>query len=117
MEEELSKLRGDHPMTSKEVLKRTLKYVKPEIGYFIIALIFIILNVLVDSVTPILMQLLTDNLKSSLNISMSVILAIAFGSLGLAIINQAFLYVESMILQKAGQRIVYKIRVEVFTHI
>lgn len=35
----------------------------------------------------------------------------------LSLINQAFLYFESMILQKAGQKIIYNLRMEVFEHI
>ena len=35
----------------------------------------------------------------------------------MSVISQVMIYFESMLLQKAGQRIVYKLRMEVFEHI
>lgn len=116
MEDELLKLKGDHKIPTKVLFKRTLQYVKPEIWHFILAILLIICNVITSIVSPILMQNLVDNIKSD-NISLKIILGVAFGYLGLTIVSQSFLYFQSMVLQKVGQRIIYKLRLEVFTHV
>ena len=116
MSEEIEKLKGDHHIPRKVMFKRTLKYVKPEIWSILFALLLVLINVGIDIAFPILMSRLTDNLQSP-DISMKIILMIAFGYLGLAIISAVFAYIEAMILQKAGQRVVYKLRTEVFEHI
>ena len=98
------------------MLKRTWKYAKPEIGRIVLALVLVLINVGIDIVFPILMSRLTNNLQSP-DISMKIILMIAGGYLLLALVSSAFAYIEAMILQKAGQRIVYNLRMEVFEHI
>ncbi len=116
MNEQLEKLRGDHPMSTKEVLKRTLKYIKPEIWSFILATIIILFNVACSVVMPLFTQKLVDTLQME-NFLLSTIIWLSVGYLGISIVNNLFLYFESMILQKAGQRIIYSLRMEVFTHI
>lgn len=117
MDEELLKLRGDKPLKSSELMRRLMKYVKPEIWKFILALFFIVLNVGCASILPILLRYLVDNFNSPTNNLLKIIIFVTVGYISLTMINQAFLYIESMILQKAGQKIIYKLRVEVFNHI
>lgn len=107
----------DKKIPFKVMLKRTYSYVRPEIKYLLLAFLFIIFNVAIDVITPIIVKILTDNLKDPVHISMSVILWASLGSLALSFIAQGFRYIESMVLTKSGQRIVYKLRMEVFSHI
>jgi ATP-binding cassette subfamily B protein len=116
MEEDLAKLKGDKSIPRKVMLKRTWKYAKPEMGRIVLALVLVLINVGIDIVFPILMSRLTNNLQSP-DISMKIILMIAGGYLLLALVSSAFAYIEAMILQKAGQRVVYNLRMEVFEHI
>ena len=98
------------------MLKRTMKYLKPEALYFIISLVLIALNVALDVVLPLFISQITDVLQN-LDKSFSYILWLVIAYLGISIINQVFLYFESMLLQHSGQRIIYRMRMEVFTHI
>ena len=116
MEEDLAKLKGDKPIPRKVMIKRIWKYAKPELFSIIFALVLVFLNVAIDIIFPIMMARLTDNLQSP-DISMKIILMIVFGYFGLSIFSFIFAYFEAMILQKAGQRIVYSLRMEVFEHI
>ena len=116
MEEDLAKLKGDKSIPRKVMLKRTWKYAKPEMGRIVLALVLVLINVGIDIVFPILMSRLTNNLQSP-DISMKIILMIAGGYLLLALVSSAFAYIEAMILQKSGQRVVYNLRMEVFEHI
>ncbi len=126
MEDELNRLKGDHKMSVKEILSRTMQYVKPELLSFILALILLAINVALDITLPILTGKITDSLEgfetlfgnSQLtydNYRAVLILSIVY--FVIALVNMAFIYIESMLLQKAGQRIIYKLRMDVFTHI
>ncbi len=116
MTEDKEKLKGDKHIPLKVMLKRTTKYLRPEWLSFLFAALLVLLNVGIDIVLPILFQHLTNNLQSP-DISLKIILMITGGYLLLSILGQVFAYFEAMILQKAGQRIVYKLRMEVFEHI
>ena len=114
--EEFDKLQGDKKVPRKVMIKWVAKYLKPEWWVLLIAGLLIIANVVLDIVFPLFMETLTNNLQSS-NPSLKIIIMLAIGMLVLSIISQAFAYVEAMILQRSGQRIVYRLRMEVFEHV
>ena len=115
--EDLEKLRGDHKMKLSQILKRSWKYVKKEVGWIILSLLFIAVNVVVDVILPQFIMLFVEKLSDVANTTLSVVMGIVVGYTVLSIANQGLLYVQSMVLQKAGQRIVYALRMEVFEHI
>ena len=116
MEEDLQKLKGDKRIPRMVMFKRTLKYLKAEWLSFVIAGLLILCNVALDIIFPLFMRDFTNNLQSD-NISLKVLLIITFGYLALGLSSALFVYLESMVLQKAGQRVVYSLRMEVFEHI
>lgn len=114
--DDIDALKGDKPIPHKILLKRIFKYVKPELSRFILACFFILINVGIDVIFPLFLKQITNELKTD-NPALWFILLLAGGYLVLTIISQVFLYFESMILQKSGQRIIYKLRMEVYEHI
>ena len=112
----IEKLKGDKKIPFKVMVKRTFGYVKKEWISFLLAGFLIILNVTLDIAFPLFMRDLTNNLQSP-NISLQIILTIAIGYFILSVLSQVFAYLLAMILQKAGQRIVYSLRMEIFEHI
>ena len=117
MSQDLEKLRGDHKMKISQILKRSWKYIKGEVGWIILSLLFIGLNVGIDVVLPQLIMKFVDKLKDATNAPFSIVMGIVIGYISLSVVNQVLLYFQSMILQKSGQRIVYKLRMEIFEHI
>ena len=126
MEDELNRLKGDHKMSVREILSRTMQYVKPELLSFILALVLLAINVALDITLPILTGKITDSLEgfetlfgnSQLSYdNYRTVLIISIVYFVIALVNMAFIYIESMLLQKAGQRIIYRLRMDVFTHI
>lgn len=116
MEKELEKLMGDKKIPLTTLFKRTFHYVKPELHRFLFALFLILINVGIDVVLPLIISKITTNLKSDY-LDLILILVLVIGYFLLSLVNQVFLYFESMILQKAGQKIIYNLRMEVFEHI
>lgn len=114
--DEKERLRGDCKLPAGELVRRTLKYLKPELGRFIFAGFLLVINVFLDVIMPIISQRITDNLSSDdINLNRLITLAVAFFCI--CIVNNVFFYFESMILQKAGQSIVLTLRTDVFAHI
>ncbi len=117
--EEKLALTGDKKIPNRILFKRIMAYVKPEWVKFLFAFIFIGVTVAFDLIFPLLMANITNNLQSdvlSQNILTDIIF-LAVGYFGLAVVNQGVAYFESMLLQRAGQNIIYKIRYDVFAHI
>ncbi len=116
MQADIEKLKGDAHIPTKEMFRRINRYLKPEIGKFAGAMILILFNVVLDIILPLFISQITNNLKSD-GINLQFIIGMAVAYLAIGIFNQAFLVWESMLLQKAGQSIIYTLRTEVFEHI
>lgn len=116
MQAELEKLKGDAHIPAKEMFKRIYRYLKPEMGKFVGAMTLILFNVVLDIILPLFVSQITNNLKSD-GINVEFIIGMAVAYLAIGVFNQAFLVWESMLLQKAGQNIIYTLRNEVFEHI
>ena len=115
-DEEKEALFGDKKIPNKVLFKRILKYVKPEWASFLVAFILLAINVAFDMVFPLLLSYFTDGIKTG-DITLRIIIFIAVGYLGLSLFNTIIMYFEAMVLQKAGQKIIYNLRMEVFEHI
>lgn len=116
MNDELEVLKGDRKLPLSVIISRTLKYVSTEKLSFIVALFLIALNVLLDTISPLFTRRIVDELVLD-NINLKLVLSIVLLSFSITLINQVFLYVESILLQKCGQRIIYRLRNEIFEHI
>ena len=116
MSDDNEKLFGDKKIPSKIMFKRIAHYVIPEWKSFTFAFLLILINVGLDIILPLFISRFTDWV-ADVNIPLAYILGLSFGWLGVSICSQILIYFESMILQKTGQRIVYKLRMEVFEHI
>lgn len=112
----VEKLKGDVHIPTKTMFKRIYQYLKPEIGKFIGAMCLIVLNVVLDTILPLFVSSITNNLKSE-GINLEFVIGMAVTYLAIGVFNQAFLVWESMLLQRAGQSIIYTLRNDVFKHI
>ena len=116
MTNEVEKLKGNVHIPTKVMLKRINNYLKPEIARFVGAMLLIVVNVVLDIILPLFVSRITNNLKSD-GINLQFIVGMAIAYLAIGVCNQGFLVWESMLLQKAGQNIIYRLRTEVFEHI
>ena len=103
-------------ISNKEMLKRTWKYISKEKKAFIISILLILLNVGLGVISPRVNGFFADYIIGD-NVVLGNIILIALTALGIALFAQTFVFLESMILTKAGQRIVYSLRMEVFEHV
>ena len=114
--DEKERLKGDRKLPLGEFVRRIGHYLRPEIARFLAAAFLLLVNVLLDILLPLITSRMTDNLTSGeINLRYLVILAVVY--LVICLLNNSFLYLESMLLQRAGQQIIYNLRMDVFGHI
>lgn len=106
----------DKKLGIKIVLRFDLKYLKKEIIPFIFALLLMLINIAFDLALPLIVSKVTSILSSD-TIKYSNILKLVILYISLSIVNQVIFYIASMMVEKAGQRIIYEVRMEVFSHI
>lgn len=114
--DEKEKLKGDKKIPTGELLKRTLVYIKPQLPKFIISFILIFSHVGMDILLPFITSRITNSLTEvPIAVRTAIYLSVAY--LAISIVDNFFYYIESMILQKAGQDTVLTLREDVFKHI
>ena len=120
-EEEFEKamLHGDRKIPFFTLLKRTLAYAKGDMWRIVLALIVVAINVVIDLLLPIIQKQFVDYLDSEhiQNAVLSIIIGMAVGFIAIALINKLISYLMALLLQKAGQNIVERLRMDVFSHI
>ena len=116
MSEDNEKLFGDKKIPSRIMIKRLWRYIGPEWKSFGLALLLILVNVGLDVALPLFFREFTNKI-AEMSTVFSYIIGLTAGYFSLSFVSQVLIYFESMILQKTGQRIVYKLRMEVFEHI
>ena len=102
------------------IIKRLLVYAKPVIGYFILALVFTAILVGADLLPAILQGELIGVLQDSTianddKLKFAVILLVLY--LGVIFVSAILNYFNTMMLQKAGQKVVLDVRRDVFVKI
>ncbi len=103
-------------MNDKAIFKRLFKYVLPLKNLFIIAIILIIALVGIDTAFPLISSKLMEILGQNDVEVKQLILYIALMTIFI-ILSILFDYYRNLLLQKAGQRIIYTVRQEVFVKI
>ena len=101
---------------TRTLLKRTWKYIHKEKKAFIISFILLTINAFLGVVSPRITGMFTDYITGT-NLVLNNIIYVALTIFAVAVITQATTFIESVILTRAGQRIVYSLRMEVFEHV
>lgn len=118
MDDSLQKLRGDKKMKFKDILKRSWPYLKTEKRAVIVSLLLIVLSTAINIVLPLLTKRFVKELDTVIESdTWRIVVGIVVGYAFLSVITQVITYFQSMTLNKAGERIVYKMRMDVFKHI
>ena len=120
-EEEFEKamLHGDRKIPFFTLLKRTFAYAKGDMWRIVLSLFVVTIGVVVDLLLPIIQKWFVDYLDAEhiQNAVLSIIIGAAIGFIAIAIVNKLISFLMSLLLQKAGQNIVERLRMDVFSHI
>lgn len=105
----------DRNMKDSEITKRLLKYAKPYTKNFVFVLIIMIFSISYDIISPIIMGKIIKMIKSDFEMSRLLHIVILYG--GILIVSLICTYIQALILQKTGQKIISSIRQDLFSHI
>ena len=105
----------DRNMKDSEIIKRLLVYAKPHAKSFLLVFIIMLFSISYDVISPTLVGNVEEMIKDdfALNELMSYVLIYA----GILIVSLVCTYLQAIILQKTGQKILSALREDLFSHI
>ena len=107
----------DRNMKDSEIIRRLLVYARPYAKSFILVLILMIFSIAHEIISPLILGELINTLSGEEGFELNYL----FGTIAvyavILTISLVCTYVQSIILQKTGQRIVSNIREDLFDHI
>ena len=105
----------DRNMKDGEIAKRLLVYAKPFIPSFLFVLFLMLFSISYDIASPLLIghieEIIADEFEMSTLLSY---VAVYGGILAVSLVSS---YIQAIVLQKVGQRIISSIRMDLFKHI
>ncbi|MBE6613937.1 MAG: ABC transporter ATP-binding protein [Ruminococcaceae bacterium] len=105
----------DRSMKDSEITKRLLVYAKPYIRNFAAVLGLMVFSVTYDIVSPILMGNIVEVLRE--NFAMSDLLRLVAVYASILVVSLVCTYMQAVVLQRTGQKIISHIREDLFVHI
>ena len=102
-------------MSDTVIIKRLLGYAKPYVAQFVLAFVIMMVSIAYDLISPMLIGRIQDLIK--LDFPLSKLFAMVGIYAGILVISMVSMYLQTMILQKVGQKILSDLREDVFSHI
>lgn len=111
-EEEPEKERN---MSDREIVRRLLQYAAPYWKNFVLVFFVMLFSIVYDLVSPLIIGRIQGLIKDDFELSSLYVLVGMYA--GILVVSMLCTYLQAMILQKTGQKILSRIRMDVFTHI
>ena len=105
----------DRHMKDSEIFIRLVRYAKPYLPQFLIVGLIMLVSIAYDIASPLLIGKIEEVLSSGFEMSELLSYIIVYASI--LILSLIATYLQSLILQKIGQKILSSLREDVFTHI
>ena len=102
-------------MPDSEIVARLLRYAKPYWKDFALVFFVMLLSIAYDIISPWLIGEIQNVVKADFELNTLLTMVAVYA--GILIVSIICTYVQAMILQRVGQKILSKIREDVFTHI
>lgn len=105
----------DRNMPDKEIIGRLLRYAKPYWKSFVLVFFVMAFSIVYDLMSPLIIGRIQGLIKN--DFALEQLYAMVGLYAGILIVSLICTYLQAMILQKTGQKILSQIRLDVFTHI
>lgn len=106
----------DRNMKDGEIIRRLLAYAKPHAKSFIFVGITMLFSIAYDIISPLMIGSIEEMVKEE-GFELSRLFAYVAVYCGILIVSMICTYVQMIILQKTGQRIMSSLREDVFVHV
>ena len=103
-------------MPDSMIIKRLLGYAKPYILQFILVFVIMLLSITYDLLSPVLVGKIQDLIKEA-GFPVNKLYMMVGGYAVVLVVSMISMYLQTMILQKIGQKILSDLREDVFSHI
>lgn len=105
----------DRNMSDQELIYRLLQYAKPYWKEFILVFVIMLFSICYDIVSPLIIGDIQNVVKSDFELKDLYIRVGVYA--GILVVSMVCTYLQAMILQKIGQKILSNLRMDIFTHI
>jgi len=105
----------DRHMSDREIVTRLLRYAAPYKKEFALTLLIMLFSIVYDLVSPLLVGNIQALVKGNFELKQLYVRVAVYA--GILLVSLVCTYLQAMILQKTGQKILSRIRLDVFTHI
>ena len=102
-------------MPDGEIIRRLLQYARPYWKSFVIVFIVMLFSIVYDLISPLIIGRIQGLIKADFELSRLYTMVGVYA--GILIVSMVCTYLQAMILQKTGQKILSRMRLDVFTHI
>ena len=105
----------DRKMTDLQIIKRLLGYAKPYWKEFILVFVVMLISIVYDLVSPVLIGEIEELVKYQFQLPQLFSRVAVYADI--LVVSMVSMYIQTMILQKVGQKILTALRQDVFAHI
>ena len=105
----------DRNMKDSEIMSRLIKYAKPYTGNFLIVGGLMLFSIAYNIISPIMVGIIEEMIKDRFELSKLLAYVAVYGAI--IIVSLICTYIQAILLQKTGQKIISKIREDLFAHI
>ena len=106
---------SERHMADAEIVRRLLTYAKPYWKSFVLVFFIMVISIVYDLVSPLIIGDIQGLIKEEFQLEQLYIRVALYA--GILVVSLVCTYLQAMILQKTGQKILSQIRLDVFTHI
>ena len=105
----------DRHMADGEIIKRLLRYGAPYKMQFVGVFFIMLFSIVYDLVSPLLIGHIIETVQEQFELNY--LLMLVAGYAGILLVSLLCTFIQAMVLQKIGQKILSQVRLDVFTHI
>ncbi len=105
----------DRHMSDREVIGRLMRYARPYWKQFVLVLAIMLVSVVYDLVSPLLVGRVEEMVSGEFE--MNALLRVVYAYAGILAVSMVCTYLQAMLLQKTGQKILSQLRLDLFSHI
>ena len=106
----------DRNMKDSEIVRRLFKYAKPQWKSFLLVLLLMIFSIVYDIVSPLVIGDLTQAIEKD-DFTLTYLYTAVAAYASILVVSMICTYIQAIVLQKTGQRILSAIREDLFVHI
>ena len=105
----------DRNMKDSEIARRLFQYARPHWRSFVLVLLVMSFSIAYDIIAPLIVGTLEEAIKDEFE--MSYLLSMVAVYAGILVVSLICTYVQALVLQRTGQRILSELREDLFSHI